>query len=324
MSLKPLAVVAAAVLAFAAAIPETASAQSQGQTSTTGDGRSDQQRANSAGARPPIRLGMRRRQAAPPTPEEIKTASQALLTATSTSCEIGEAWLIGEAGDKPVYEVTCAAGGGYLAYATEPAVVSSCMELASAAAIERERDPNASSGQLCTMPANQDLLSAYTKLAQTAGVTCTVDQGILAGRNTQSGAITYEIGCADQTGYWIRQNTDGGWAKYACFDIVLQTGGRCRFTTPEELATSWTAAVAGSAAAACEPATERRRVGVDAQGKTVFELKCGSGDGYLVRVDPATDKVTQVHPCAQAANIAGGCTLTAAAPAAAPAPGGRP
>ncbi|WP_419756354.1 hypothetical protein [Brevundimonas sp.] len=55
-----------------------------------------------------------------------------------------------------------------------------------------------------------------------------------------------------------------------------------------------------------------------------YEAKCEGADGVIARVN-AENVVQQIYPCATAQQIGGGCKLTTAPAAAAPAPaGGRP
>ena len=260
--------------------------------------------------------GQRRRRE--PTPEQNKTAAQGVLTAAGIPCQVTEATLLGETAEKQTtYETICATGPGYLAIVATPPLTFSCLELSSTAVVLRERDPNADVGQQCTLPANQNTTPFVAAYAQEAGVPCTVDQGIITGKSDANNLI-YEVGCADVAGYWIEKSA-AGWQKTPCFDLVLQDPTRCRYTTPAEISATWKAMLANTSAAACDVA-QARRVGRDAQSLNVYEVKCSSGEGYFARL--TSDNVAQrAQTCAEAANVAGGCTLTTAAPAAAaPAP----
>ncbi|RZJ03434.1 MAG: hypothetical protein EON89_11675 [Brevundimonas sp.] len=253
-----------------------------------------------------------------PTPEQNKTAAQGLLTTAGIPCQVTEATLLGETAEKQTtYETICASGPGYLAIVATPPQTFSCLELASTAVVLRERDPNADVGQQCTLPANQNTTAVVAAYAQEAGVPCTVDQGIITGKSDTDNLI-YEVGCNGVAGFWM-EKTAAGWEKTPCFDLVLQDPTRCRYTTPAEIAATWKAMLANTSAAACDVA-QARRVGRDAQALNVYEVKCSSGEGYFTRL--TSDNVAQrAQTCAEAANVAGGCTLTTAAPAAAaPAP----
>ena len=249
---------------------------------------------------------------AAPTPEENKAAAQALLTAAGVSCQVSEATLLGvTAEQQSTYEAVCAEGPGYLAVASTPPQTFNCLELAGQAETTRLRDPEADVGQQCTLPVNLDPVPVLTAYARTAGITdCTIDKGSAIGKST-AGNIIYEIGCAGRDGYWL-EKTGESWQATPCWDLVLMQEA-CRYSTEAETKGAWTRVLAGTPAAACE-VQQARRVGRDAQGLTVYEVKCGAGDGYFARVGD-TFTAQRVHTCVEAANIAGGCTLTAAAPA---------
>ena len=254
-------------------------------------------------------------QAAPvaaPTPEENRAAAQAMLTAAGVTCQVSEAALLGVTADQyTTYEAVCAGGPGYLAVASTPPQTFNCLELAGQAETTRMRDPAADVGQQCTLPVNLDPVPLLTTYARAAGVDCTIDKGAAIGKST-AGNLIYEIGCADRDGYWLEQAAEG-WVATPCWDLALQQD-TCRYSTEAETKGAWGTVLAGTAAAACD-VQEARRVGRDAQGLTVYEVKCGAGDGYFARVG-TTYTAQRVHTCAEAATIAGGCTLTAAAPVA--------
>jgi hypothetical protein len=248
--------------------------------------------------------------------EEAKATVQTQLTAAGIACDVTEATLVGvDAEQQPVFEAVCASGSGYLALTTTPPQAFNCLELAGQAETSRMRDPEAAVGQQCTLPANQNGLAVIGGFAREAGLACTVDQAGAIGKNT-AGGLVYEVGCAEAKGYWV-ERAENGWKTTPCWDLAF-SNITCRYTTAAEVLASWQGVLAGSSAAACD-VQAGRRVGRDAQGLTVYELKCGAGDGYFVRVD-ADWKAQQFQPCTAVQHIAGGCTLTtvpAAAPAAA-------
>ena len=146
------------------------------------------------------------------------------------------------------------------------------------------------------------VLSAY---AREAGIDCVVDQGSAIGKSV-AGNVIYEIGCADKDGYWI-ENAGERWEATPCWDLALQQD-TCRYSTAAETSGAWKTILAGTDAASCD-VQQARRVGRDAQGLTVYEVKCGTGEGYFARVG-ATFTAERIHPCAEAQNIGGGCSLT--------------
>ncbi|MET3836639.1 hypothetical protein ABIB58_001984 [Brevundimonas sp. UYEF29] len=265
-----------------------------------------------------------RRQQAPsataPTAEQVLASAQEQATVANTKCQVTEAKLLGQTADKTsVFEVACGAEAGFIIEAKTPPVATSCINLAYSARIVRERDPTADVGMQCTIAANTDVDLFIRAYAQQASVPCSVDQTKVLGQSGD-GAVVYEIGCADAAGYWIQKEGEA-WTKTPCIRVLAESGV-CEFTTVAENAAFVKGLLAGSDAASCN-VTEARLMGQNANG-VFYEAKCDGADGVIARVN-TENAVQQVYPCATAQRIGGGCKLTMAAPAAAPAPaGGRP
>ncbi len=266
-----------------------------------GGGRQEENRSRQA------RPGAPRARAA--TPEENRIAAQAVATALNNSCQVTEAMLLGarpEGGN--VFEAVCATGPGYIFIGSTPPSATDCVDLAGGGAMAREKDPAADIGLQCVLPSNQNAVAVIGSYAQLAGVTCQVDAGLAIAINR------YEVGCAGADGYWVeRQGSD--WTKVPCWDLKLD-GQTCRFTTDDESNGVWTTVLAGTSAADCA-VQQARKVGIDAQRLAVYEVRCASGGGWLARVDMA-GQAKRVQACSDpaTAGVAGGCTLTTAAPAA--------
>lgn len=258
------------------------------------------------------------RTARPPSPEQVKTAVEGLLTATSTSCQPTETMLRGQSGEnQSIYETACATGPGYILISSTPPQAVDCVILFGQADITRAKDPAADVGLQCQIPANNNVVAVITAYAKDAGVSCAVDQASTVGKSGE-GNIVYEVGCPGTEGYRL-EKTPTGWVKTECVKLAGMAT-TCKFTTTAESAATLKGWLAGSAAAACD-VTQARYMGANDNG-TFYEAKCGAGDGYIARLD-AQMAVQQVYPCAEAQRIGGGCKLTvvpeAAAPAAAPA-----
>lgn len=252
-----------------------------------------------------------RRQAGP-TPEQNKAAAQTALTAAGINCQVTEANLLGVTAEQTsMYEAACATGPGFMVVNSTPPQTFNCLELASQAEANRARDPAAEVGQQCALPANQNAVAVTAAYARDAGIDCTVDQGGVIGR--LEGNIVYEVGCAGADGYQIEQKSTG-WSKSPCW-LRAVDGATCRYSTPEEGRAGWKAVLSGTEASACD-VQQARKVGADAQGLVVYEVKCAPDAGYFVRVNRETFTAALVHPCASAAHIGGGCTLSTVAPAA--------
>lgn len=305
--------VGALALSFAAVAPALAQSMPSGAPPASNTAQPDDDAQDDSG--PVSRTGParsrrpREQQPAPPSAEEVKAAAQTQLTAAGVVCEVTEASLLGvNPEQQPLYEAACASGPGYLALASTPPQVFNCLELAGQAETSRIRDPEAAVGQQCALPANQNGLVVIGGFARDAGLACTTDQAAAIGKSS-AGNLIYEVGCSEGVGHWVEKLQEG-WKTTPCWDLALSNTA-CRYTTAAEVLASWRGILADSPAAPCD-VQEARRVGLDAQGLRVYEVKCAAGDGYLVRVDAAW-KAQQFHPCETAQHIGGGCTLTPAA-----------
>ncbi len=269
--------------------------------------------------------GAARRQAARPapaaeqqTPEAIRAAAQAQLTANGLTCELTEASNPGLIAEAQVYEAACANAPGYILIASTPPQSFNCLELAGTAAIARSRDPAADVGQQCVMPANLNGLAVIGGYAREAGVTCEIDEAVVIGKSDEN--MVYEVGCAGTDGSRLEREATG-WVLTDCLQVV-STGQTCRFTTEAEQNATLKAKLTGTEAAACD-VTQTRLMGQNANGR-FFEVKCAAeGQGFITRLNNA-GVTQQVYPCATAQRIGGGCTLTPAPAAAAATTGGRP
>lgn len=249
--------------------------------------------------------------AAVPTPAENIEAAQAQMTASGKTCQVSEAVLLGkDPQQQSIYEAACSDGPGYIVVASTPPLAVDCLELAGTAATARARNPEASVGQQCALPANNNGLAVIGGWARDAGVTCTVDQALAVGKSS-SGNMIYEVGCTGQDGYWL-EKTASGWDVQDCMQVIA-SAGTCNFTTVEEQAAGFRTKLVGTDAASCD-VQGLRLMGQNTNGR-FYEAKCGASEGYIVRVN-AEGVTQQVYPCATAQNIGGGCRLTTAAPAA--------
>ena len=265
-----------------------------------------------------IRTPRRARAAAPADPAVVMAEAQAVLTAAGDNCTPTEASALGQDDQRQkVYEVACApgTGPGYIMVAKAPPAAPElidCVLLAGQADRARAANP-AAEADVCRLPGNQNPLGVITGYAQTAGVTCSIDQGMAIGKNG-AGREVYEVGCNGADGYWVEEGEGGGFTSTPCTIIVGQRA-TCRFTTTEEIAASFKARLVGTAADDCD-VTQVRYMGANNNG-AFYEAKCAAeGVGYIARTNNA-GAVQQIYACATAARIGGGCTLTTAAPAAA-------
>ncbi|MBJ7483212.1 hypothetical protein [Brevundimonas sp.] len=249
-------------------------------------------------------------------PAQSLANAQAAVTAAGADCRVAEAKQLGRTAENAsIYEAVCQAGPGYLVINSTPPQAVSCI-VAAQAATQDAAKPADETTFVCTMPANQNGMAVLAAYAREAGIQCQVDFAGPVG--TANGQTVYEIGCAGLDGYRLKR-TDAGWEKTECW-IIVSAGSRCASTTPEEQFATMKARLAGTDAAACD-VNGGRFMGANANG-AFYEARCAGSDGFIFHVkDEVTDRVI---PCAIAAPIGGGCTLTpvrAAMPApAAPTP----
>jgi hypothetical protein len=245
-----------------------------------------------------------------PSMNQIMAASQSEMNTANVECRVVDAALLGYNSDQQgVYEVSCGSGMGYVVAASAPPAVTDCVTLSSRADMARAQDPAAPPALQCKLASNNNLTGMVASYARQAGVSCAVDQAAMVGTSVAGNAV-YEIGCPGTEGYWV-EKTSAGWTTTPCLKVAA-TGTTCRFTTDGESVTSAKTWLAGTPASACD-VTDVRYMGANAAG-AFYETKCGSGDGYVARLDNAM-AVQQVYPCAEAAAIGGGCKLAATATA---------
>lgn len=233
------------------------------------------------------------------TPEENRAAATASLAAAGVACQVQDATNPGRSAADRIFEVSCLDGPGLLLVASTPPQVLNCLSL----------DVSAASGGApsvtCALPANKDPVAAVRGFARSLGVACTVDEAAWIGR-IGANSDRYEIGCAGAEGYWVEVDGRGTpTRKLECLEVA-RAGAACRFTTAEEQAASLKARFQGTAAAPCD-VTRVRFVGANADYR-FYEAACRADEGLIARfkTDGSYD---EGYPCADAANIAGGCTL---------------
>ncbi|QTC93120.1 hypothetical protein [Brevundimonas goettingensis] len=238
----------------------------------------------------------------------VRLDAQDLADRIGVACRVGRAEARGMDADRAAqFEVTCAEGPGYLLVDGARPRALDCLSLEASRLASDGRSPG------CRIAANRDPVPVIAPLAREAGIGCRVDGGALRGRTPTDGTL-YEVGCAGEDGFWLERAATG-WTVSACLKVVSQ-GGACRFTTPAEQVATVRRWLAGGLASGCDVA-EARFMGQgrgDQAGTELYEARCRSGDGWLVRAVSEPDgpprRVVVVYPCAEAGHIGGGCRLT--------------
>jgi hypothetical protein len=232
----------------------------------------------------------------------ILDQARTALAGAGQPCTVSEAVLVGRGGDTPVYEAACTDGPGFIVMGSTPPQAIECSLLAAGTA-ERRRDHAQAVIDACRLPANTMSLERITVFARAAGVGCDIDEAAQIGR-TPSGAV-FEVGCRAADGYWVQQ-TATGWSRAGCLSLIGDATG-CRFTTTAEQGADLTARMAGRVNPPC--AVTRAAYMGAAGSDDYVEVVCEAGEGFVLRLN-ARGAVAQVWPCAAAATIGGGCTLT--------------
>ena len=224
---------------------------------------------------------------------EARLEAQDLAVAAGIACRVGQAQLRGQDRDgAKQYEVTCAAGPGYLLVGGEPPTALDCL------ALEASFRSGGSGNARCRIAANRDATSVVARLAAEAGIACRVDNGAVLGKAADG--LLYEVGCAGADGYWL-ERSGGGWSITPCLKVVAQSG-TCALTTAREQATTLGSRIAGRADCDVVDAAYRGAV----EGTDLYEARCRSSGGVMVRFD-SNDRLLAMYACAEATWIGGGC-----------------
>ena len=250
------------------------------------------------------------RQQAPaaPSAEAIMNDAKAFLDANNVACQMTEASFKGQTADgSKLFEVACANSFGYLALTSTPPMILNCLEISETQRRTLAADPNAAVGPKCELPANDNYMTVLASLARDAGISCDVNEGSIIGK--RDGVDVYEIGCAGAEGYQITKPAQG-WDVTSCL-VLASINSTCNFTTKDEQIATVKSWFAGSPAAPCD-VTQVRFMGTNTRG-SFYEAACNGADGLIAIVTEAKT-VEDVFPCADAAQIGGGCALTAGAP----------
>lgn len=257
----------------------------------------------------------RNQQPAAPTAEQVAAEVAPLVASAAPDCQVTQSALLGarEDGTK-LYEVACASGPGYIIEALQTGPkANDCVLQWSFGQITREQDPAADIGLQCGLPGNQNAVQVITAYGAEAGLICEVDQAVA------TAVDAYEIGCAGRDG-WRLARVAGAWDATPCWELALTTNVTCRYSTEQDAKAEWPRLVAGTDAAACQ-IQDVAWMGDNPERGAFYELKCATGEGVIVRFKDGAGQ--QTYSCIDAEQIfRKPCSLTPAAPAAAPAPSG--
>jgi hypothetical protein len=114
----------------------------------------------------------------------------------------------------------------------------------------------------------------------------------------------YEVACADGEGFVLMVSASPPPEADNC--LAFTGNIKCTLTTPDQEMAAVNAVVASSGK--CTVANKRYVLSTTG-GSDYYEVACSDGKGYMFAIDK-TGKLAETIPCAQAAQIGNGCTLT--------------
>jgi hypothetical protein len=158
----------------------------------------------------------------------------------------------------------------------------------------------------CLLPENQDIKGQTQAMMSKAGVSCTVENVKWIGVNPKDRSEGLEVACAAPSPGYILFASQTGAEPHAV--NCLMQGYKCTLTTPEQQ-DAWIKSLAAKSGKSCD-VTKSRYVGTDKKdNSSFFEVGCAKGAGFMVQVT-ANGAFQEAIDCADATNLAGGCTLT--------------
>jgi hypothetical protein len=244
-------------------------------------------------------------------PDQVADA-QAQIKVSGLNCEVGKVRFSGEGDMKNkdkknihvfVYEVSCNNGFGYIVEGpkggTADTVVSSCAAMAASG-----KKDNA---MACQLPENLDVKGQVQAAMSKAGSSCAVQDAKWIGLNPKDHTDVLEVACAAPSPGYIVSMPQTADAHTRVVNCMMQNY-KCALTTPEQQ-TAWVKSMAAHSNQACD-VTQSRYVGSDSKdGTSFFEVACSKGAGFMFSLNSA-GAFQQAIGCADAGNLAGGCTLT--------------
>lgn len=234
-----------------------------------------------------------------------------LIAAAQTPCTLTDSRFIAEGtgSDKihaKYYEAACKEGLGFVIVAKDKVPVPESYDCFSMG----QPGPDGKPGSLaCKLPANAKPLDGIQALFNKAGDhTCTVSNGRLIGSSAANTFI--ELACSEGQGYIFGFARKAGGAApiaFNCMDPSAKDSLKCQLTDPVQALAKAVDPLVAASGKACT-VKDRRYIGTTTDGIAIYEVACDSGKGLML--EAVNDKFKTAIDCANAGNIAGGCTLT--------------
>ncbi|MBO9546524.1 hypothetical protein [Caulobacter sp.] len=234
----------------------------------------------------------------------------ALIQASGAGCTVSDARFIGEdkkAGSK-YYEVACNEGMGFAMIAKKDAApqVYTCLE-------SSQPGPDGKVGGLaCMLPGNANPGAGLAPFVQKGGATCDIENTRAIGSGTKNSY--FEVACKGGAGYIVQttapMNISGEVVVNSC--LLYEEGGNvsCKLTNRETQLNVVNTLNTAAAAAGTTCAVKDKRYVLSTKTDNYFEVSCQDGKGYMYQQTAANGAFNRAIPCAQAAFVGGGCTMT--------------
>jgi len=231
----------------------------------------------------------------------------ALIQATGAGCTVSDARFIGEdkkAGSK-YYEVACNEGMGFALIAKKDVApqIYTCLE-------SSQPGPDGKVGGLaCVLPGNANPGAGLGAYVKKGGVTCDIENTRAIGSGAKNSY--FEVACKGGSGYVVQttapMNLNGEVVVNSC--LLYEEGGNvsCKLTNRQ---TQLGVVDTLNAGAGTNCAIKDKRYVLSTKTDNYYEVSCADGKGYMYQQTTASGAFARAIPCAQAAFVGGGCTMT--------------
>ena len=233
-----------------------------------------------------------------------------LLAAGNVPCTLTNSRFIAEGvgSDKikaKYYEAACKEGLGFIIVAKEKVPAPEAYDCYTMG----QPGPDGKKGNLtCTLPENAQPTKGIETAFNATGHSCAVSNVRLIGSSAKNSF--FELACSSGDGFifgMARHTGEAASLAFTCYDPNAKDNLKCTLTDGDKALAATTDKLIAASGKTCT-AKDRRYVGMTTDGTGIFEVSCQDGKGWMI--ETAGDKYKIAVDCAQASNIAGGCTMT--------------
>jgi len=232
----------------------------------------------------------------------------ALVQAAKLPCNVSAARRFGTAsGTAQWYEVACTGALGYVIFESAANVPPKWEICLAVAKTKPDGSPNETA---CQIPQNVDALSVLASYVVKVGVPCVISKARGLGHTAQATYI--ELACSSGRGYVLKASSPPGPDQpvqlIPCLAMDPLSSAACKLTNSD-----FQLKVADNLAAGANLGClvkDRRYLGASADLRSVYEVACSNGKGYMLEED-AAGRLMRTADCGDA-SVSGSCALSAA------------